>query len=354
MENSTLSTKQNFNFNFGRHIVDMTFIIVCGIVSIYLFIALVYHELKVEKRPESFIKASTEKRLGLVYKYICIFIGFSSIIANFILVINCEISKEIAVSNTQHDTHLKVIGQNGVVVCNVLGKIHISVISVSTGFVYLFLWFRQRVFYIHPSLKQLNNCFSKTLSFAIIFAWSVYFASMFLVLLIELSYELQDGVGCTLSDSSLTTYHVLLISWLCASIMMQIGLLCLFIFPICKKLSWNVDTSSQNIILFQRVKKAIILALICLVSDIISAVLEFVFTREDENDLAFFYPVNIIINHVATIMCFDYWKTLLWPWKKNCFHSCSMIATSEAVENETISTLEKSQIKQNISSAATF
>ena len=90
---------------------------------------------------------------------------------------------------------------------------------------------------------------------------------------------------------------------------MQISLLALFIYPILKKTLRTNRQNNCNLNLIRKVKKAIILALICVGTDIATLVLYFT--------VYWLLEINLIINLFVTIASFDCWKKLLWPWNIN-------------------------------------
>ena len=132
------------------------------------------------------------------------------------------------------------------------------------------------------------------------------------------------------SDSD-TVLIQLLISWIILSIVMQVSLLGLFIYPLVKQLSWNKNQQGmQNHRMLQLVKKAVILASVCLVADICTLISISLVYGEDTNIPTFPYDVNLVINHLVTIVCFSFWRKLLWPWRVQCCIIFSVTTTDES------------------------
>ena len=128
---------------------------------------------------------------------------------------------------------------------------------------------------------------------------------------------MQARGGCLVRKSISYSYLTIILTWVVVSLLIQIALLGLFIYPIMKKMSWTDKNLDQTSVLVKRVKKAVYLTLTCLVSDIMSAALPPALLKKNENDLFFFYSINLAVNHVVTVACFDYWKDLVWPWNVN-------------------------------------
>ena len=73
--------------------------------------------------------------------------------------------------------------------CQVLEKLGDVLLIIGFAFVYLFLWFRQRIFFVHPSLKVFSNKFVKSLSFSIIIVWLLYYTLSIMYYLILVQYH---------------------------------------------------------------------------------------------------------------------------------------------------------------------
>ena len=112
-------------------------------------------------------------------------------------------------------------------------------ITFGSGLVYLFLWFRQQMFYVHSSLKVLSNKCLRVFSFAVLVLWILLWISLVFSYLIEVQYKFDFRSGCLAEVGSDMPYFVLVFVWAAASISMQKALLCLFIYPILKRNLWR-------------------------------------------------------------------------------------------------------------------
>ena len=278
-------------------------------VSTYLLAALIFHKLKVEKPQGRFFSLSLEKRYGVMSTYICILIGIFSVIRqtnDFVL--KSTDMRVLSDKPTFKESTIRVM-------CDIMPTISIVSITIGSGFVYLFLWFRQRVFYVHPSLKVLSNKVVKFISYSILAIWFICYASLLVSYLSLVRHRFKRTVGCRVEESAFSIHTSIIISSVIVSIVMQIGLLFLFLNPMFKSSLWrNQQQNERNTSLLGRVKKAIILALICLATDVLTIALT-VSVPKKANSIALPSLVtNLVINHLVTVACFDHWRKLLWPW----------------------------------------
>ena len=310
--------------------------------------ALVYHQMRVEKpRKEGFLRLPVEKRYSLLSKYTCILIGFASVMRhmNSIALLAVEGSAVLSnVSKLESNPAAEIA-------CDVLPPTGNVALTIGGGLVFLFLWFRQRVFYVHASLKVLNNKYLKAVSFAVIIVWIMAWIALFIAYFVKVRYQFDNKIGCLFGAGTDLPYAQVIFAWTGLSILMQIALLALFVYPILKRTLWkDQQKNNRNTSLMRRVKKAIYLASVCLGTDIFSVVVLVLVYQENTNSAIFMYSVNLVINHLATIACFDNWKKMLWPWsvkfrKTKNFH--------ESVEQETPSVSLSSPQQQSMSTVVT-
>ena len=202
-----------------------------------------------------------------------------------------------------------------VIICETIPTLRDFSYSLGNGLVYLFLWLRQKVFYIHPSLKILNGRWVKIFSNGIMVIWSLFCFSLIFVYFTRVKHHFNEYVGCLISEESFDAFLILILSFLIVASFMQVVLLGLFVYPILKQSSWrNRQNNVSNSCLMRRVKKAVILASICLATDFLSLVLVLSFYEKNVNVETFGFSVNVVVNHVITVACFDNWKQIIWPW----------------------------------------
>ena len=316
MKNLTNSNQTTYRFRKKLWISDIAINSMLGGFSLYLLVGLVYHQVFVEKRrKEKFSRLALGTRYSLLSKYTCIAIAMASTICDLGTFAQLLVADNLIFSSDsiQHSNAVKIF-------CHVLPRIGNFGLSAGSGLVYLFLWFRQRVFYVQSSLQVINSKCLRVFSTAIIILWIMFWISLFFVYFIKISYRYEKAGWCqfVLDTGRAWTYGEIIVVWNIISFLMQLSLLGLFIYPMPKRNLWiktqNDEGNVRNKILMRRVKKALMLSSVCLGTDIFSGVIAAVLYQENSNSALFPYNVNLIINHLATIVWFANWKQMLWPW----------------------------------------
>ena len=198
--------------------------------------------------------------------------------------------------------------------CAVITGIGDFSLTMGVGLVYLFLWLRQRIFYVCPPLKSLTSKYVTFISNAILFVWALYYVIIFIAFaaFIRFEFKLKTANCVVKTKFSKRWFRAIIISWIGSSIFMQLVLLGLFVYPLLKQASWRKDNNVNNSFLLVRVKRAVALTSISLLSDIIAFLLPAVL----DYGLTTVYNINLIINNLVVIGYFDCWKTILLPCKK--------------------------------------
>jgi len=332
MENISDTSDEMFLFIPELWATNLTFSIILAVFTFYLIIALFYHYIRVHcRKKEAFFRLSLEKKFSVISRSICILIAVISAIRN----VNSIALLAIEKAAIQNETMLQT---NAVkTACDVLPRIGISAVTLGTGFVYLFLWLRQRVFYIHPSMTNLNNKFVSAISLGIILLWFLYYVPATFSYFFLVQYQFHEEGGCLVDGRTSQAYLYIIISWLIVSVTMQIALLGLFVFPIIKRSFLGAQGMNRHSALHRQMRKAIIITIVCLLSDILSAGITWVFQIPNVTSFFALYSLNLSVNHLATVACFDQWKLMLWPWNfnSNIRPSKSDAKTSGLEDNKT-------------------
>ena len=336
MENVTDFNETAFVFRQGVWINDVVFNCIFFMVSIYLSIALVYHQAKVEKPKETkFLQLTLERKYIVLSKYTCISIAVFSALWNLSeLVLNIlEVFTVFPNDSTQQRSAAEVA-------CNLFFILAAFAVSLGNFFVYFFLWLRQSIFYFHSSLNFLYNTYLKVFSFSVLISYLLFGIGLMSAYLIKVRYSLNDAGHCEIQVESAdeTAYLKILLSWNIVSILMQIMLLGLFIYPLLKQASWQnkvfgEGSKKMDQSMLKRVKKAVVLASVCLITDILTALAVGLVFEKNTNSSFFMYDINLAINHLVTIACSDNWKKLLWPWSIKCL----TVSSSKVTEASTTS-----------------
>ena len=332
MENSTHFNNFSYTIRRGIWINDFVFSCVLLMVSVYLSVALVYHKIKIEKPLKAkFFRLTLEKKYRVMSKYICIFIGIFSLI-------RCV--SDIGVNSLEWKTVFSYQSVQATAVdtiaCNVLSQVSASAIYFGNVFVYVFLWLRQSIFYVQSTLKVLYNKKLKAFSFFILIFYLVLGITLFLAYSIFVQYSLNSAGLCQfqVTTNNNALFVQILTSWNILSIVMQILVLSLFIYPLLKQTSWKLNQQGkQNHHMLRVVKKAVVLTSVSLVTDICTLLSLRLVVSDDSNNPTFLYDVNLVINHLVTIACFGFWRKLLWPWSIKCHITINTVMTVDDTLN---------------------
>ena len=318
----TVETSNLSNQNFDIISIDLTLfkfwmadVIIISIVapiSLYLLIALLYFNHKTTNGEfKNFFLISSERKHRLLCIYICISIGF-------LLTIRHAYSIGILIIEGLWFFRNLSLPQNNLdVVCNVFRLDMIIYVIINT-LVMLFLWFKQRTFYLHSHFQRnFKECI--LCSYAVLIIYIVLNVSLVIYLMYVLQFRFVRGYCFFISSSPSssvimywgTVLTVETTSVVMSSFLTQVILLLLFICPIMNlrsQQSREVQQNNQLDCLERKTIKAICLAALCFVTDI-AAYLLFIFDVSSS-----ILYINFVINHLAIIACFDCWKKLLWPW----------------------------------------
>ena len=319
MENSTIANATFFNFKMEIWIVDVVLCSIATLMSSYLFVALVYFFTQVEKPfEEKFLKLFYKKKYRVLSIYTCILIAVASVIGNFTTV------GGLILAGNGYTASSQLLPQSDVeILCRIFSRVVIFGYSVCSALVILYLWFRQSIFYVHSSLKIIDFKFAKLFSVSVLTFYILFYISVCIAYLVIIQYRYIAGT-CLIQESSIDSFFTIIILWIIVTIMMQIALLGLFIYPIYKINLREGQLTGEVLRLRQKAKKAAVLALLCFVSDLLLILVRTLLHEDNATIVASTYSVNLIINQLATLACFDHSKHLLWPWsKKHCENAFS-------------------------------
>ena len=311
------SSNQNFDFIPIHPIVskfwmaDVIIISIAAPISLYLLVALLYFHHKTTKGEfKNFFLTSSERKHRLLCIYICISIGFLLTVRHaysigFLIVKGLLLFCNLLIPQNDLD-----------VVCNVLSRLDMTIYFIIIILVMLCLWFKQRTFYVHSHFqKNFKEC--RLCSYTVLIIYIVSNIALLIYFMYEVQYRYVGGFCFSIIKSYIIKYNFAFsmafsILGFMSSFLIPLIFLLLFICPIIKlrsQQSREVQQSDQTDCLKRKMIKAICLAAFCWVTDIVTCLL-LIFV------LPAFYviDINVIINLLAIIACFDCWKKLLWPW----------------------------------------
>ena len=211
-----------------------------SLVSLYILLALVYHKIRLKKpHPKGFLQLPIEERYRILSKCICISIAIAPLIL-FLSSVSYWAVEGITIFSGSNLTAAETV-------CDVSLRITNAAITGGNGFVYLFLWLRQRVFYVHPSLEIFNNKYVSIFSFAVLILWILFWISLAIPYFMKVQYRLISRIGCIVDKGSFKLYSKVVLAWTAVSILMQMSLLSLFVYPILKQAQWRDQQISPNL-----------------------------------------------------------------------------------------------------------
>ena len=147
---------------------------------------------------------------------------------------------------------------------------------------------------------------------------------MLIIYVLHISYRFDESGICQYerATGSDWTYGEIIIVWTVATVLMLLCLIRLFIYALVKS-AWfqnsiEAEAKSDSVnTLHSAIKKALIIALTCFVTDLISGGILLIFYKENANTPTFSYSTNLVVNHLLTIIWFSVYKKMLWPWNIN-------------------------------------
>ena len=160
MENLTHFFNASYTFNQEIWISDFVLSCILLIISLYLLVALMYHQITAEKPSKArFFQMTLETKYRVLSKYTCILIGIFSVIRCIGDIVVKTMESNSIFSESAQPTKAAAVS------CNVETKIAISALYSANVFVYVYLWLRQSIFYVQSTLKVLYNKKLKAFSF---------------------------------------------------------------------------------------------------------------------------------------------------------------------------------------------
>ena len=207
--------------------------------------------------------------------------------------------------------------------CQVVRAIIALTLFIGTDLISLFLWIRQRIFYIHSEFKMFNNKCVRFISFASIIGMLLCELVLLPCYFIFADYR-YDSLTSLCTDvvdlENIFWLQMITILFGAKTIVIELLLLGLFIFPLKKYETWrknnNINGVNSNSSLNKTVKKVIFLSIIASISDIFVLLLVYFFNISYYMNTALF-NLTMLINLFAAIGCFDDWKSILCPCKSS-------------------------------------
>ena len=313
--NSTNKTTEPRLIDNKNDLFSLVVSLILGFVTLYLLVAIIIFLIRKKQSQTASSTFSPDKKYYFASRIVCLLGIIFSLIRYFISAGGFLFLKSLTEINSTSENFKEKLKPDLQLGCNiVLGTGAIS-FGIGIGFGYLFLWLRQRIFYIHPLFHRLRNNCVRIVSFFIIIVWLVYavFSSAIFFFLVRFKYS-QLLNTCLFADKlSNIGFLGITISWATTSILMQLTLLSLFVFPLLRQNSWRRKNNVHDSALFHCIKKAMFLTLLSLITDVVTLILSFNFKS---TLIVAFYDINLFTNNLVVIGCFDDWKAMTWPLKQ--------------------------------------
>ena len=120
---------------------------------------------------QRFSQLSSENNLAVLSKFPCIMVGILTIIYHCTFEFGGNLFVLYPVFNHDSNTFNLAISYKNM--CNIISTSAFVIFGLGNGWVYLFLWFRHRVFYAHLSLNTLNSKVTKGFSASILVIFAI-------------------------------------------------------------------------------------------------------------------------------------------------------------------------------------
>ena len=285
---------------------------VIAALSLYLLIILAFHLSKINCL-NNFCNSSPEKKHAITSKLLCF------LAAIFVLVRSLSQFGLLGVNYYFNIAqNLSEIERNDAdAICNSINKILDLTLIIESSLVYVFFWIRQRILYIYPEFKMLSNKCLRIISAGSIVVWLLYLVVVTICYLTFVHHVFSDFDGCTpindVADQWLTGISI---SWLSMTVLMNIVLLSLFIYPLIKQEIWRRSSTKSDgnskLLLVKRIKRATVLTIVAALSDVFAFVISIAIGTPIVLSV---FTIDMLINLFAAIGCFDHWRSLLCPCK---------------------------------------
>lgn len=311
MNNST----ENFSDEGPPPALAVSFVIsgAVALLAAYILVVLIIHLTKLKVKKLLF-GSSREKRQATISRLLCLFVAFLTLMRSLSVFGFIKIGYFLTFGDDLSDEQKEEAN----VTCSAIMFVSDLSLTIGTGSVYVFLWIRQRIFYVYPELEALSNRFVRVFSVVVIIMWFIYYFFAIITYIITVRFVFDPIYVCNpVNEDANNWIGLILISWLIATLLMEVSLMGLFVFPLLKRESWRKKNvkgtgSGSASLLLHRVKKAVILTMVTAVSDILAFIIGFTVGGPLAAGL---FNVNMLTNLLAAIGCFDHWRSMLGPWR---------------------------------------
>ncbi|XP_039249497.2 uncharacterized protein LOC120327145 [Styela clava] len=199
--------------------------------------------------------------------------------------------------------------------CEVSLKVNLGLGGCCLSSVYLMLWRRQRFLYAHKSMMSLASPIVNILSWlTLVFLLLTVVVNFVFFVVLPIEYQETEDYKCEFGKNNLATIKWAVLA--ASSVTFQSILLGLFMYPLCAHEKKMKDANINRPVTSLRalLKRVLVTAIICIVSDVIVAAVASLIKRPTGEIKSLAYTFDIAINLVCIICSFSNWRQRLFPF----------------------------------------
>lgn len=195
-------------------------------------------------------------------------------------------------------------------ICEVFADMSVTGYGLTMTCVYVFMWFRQRSLYQHPTMSCVDRPWLQYVNWGTLAFITVGGLAGILAYAIPPNYT-ESSIGCTNQPGDFQVWGIYLGN--AVVVVGQILLLVLFFYPLRSNL---VGSNAERI--KKLIRRSVISASVCVATDLITmALFVFVLPRNGSRQLpAVVYELNMMVNLCSVILSFESWRKILSSEKK--------------------------------------
>ena len=268
--------------------------------------------------------------------------------------------------------------------------------AISATFIYSALWMRLRIFFIHPIIRHLASSSIMCLIWTALFG--ILSSSLVNTVIFIVTVQIKDSIeGCNLGKSMTISPNIRYVILTITTVVAQGILLSLFLYPLLKHRSKiklqasrhnpsfvtfaptdkarkrnsrdtnQMDSFSPNKLrisvqqskklrrekkLVAIIRRVLITAVVCVISDVIAAVVTIAFNDQPRVVSNLVFNLNLLVNLVSVLLSFGDWKQRLMPFLKSARPKSKNVIstlTTKTLQNGFLGSLPSAQTNGKVS-----
>ena len=313
-------TKYNLDENFQGISTELLFSsilnTIIATISLYLLMVLSFYLYK-NKSKLNFCTSQQKNKFAAISKIILLVVVVMVLASCLCCVSVLGFNYDFNTSTILNDEE-KIYAD---IMCQVVFAIIDLTLPIGMDLIYFFLWIRQRIFYVDSQFKMFHNKCVRFISFGTIIGMllSQSVILTFYIIFVRYRYDSFTSLCTIVIDlENIFLLQIIFLLLVAKIFVMELLLLCLFIFPLKKYQTWrknnNINEVNSSSSLNKTVKKVITLSLIASISDIFVVLLACL-SNISPFIIAALFNLTMLINLFAAIGCFNDWKSIFCPCK---------------------------------------